>query len=94
MPGTVEGGLKAVETNKQRHGADFYKRIGSKGGKSPTTKPKGFAAMTPEKRAEAGARGGRVSKRKPASYYAEVDVNDKVQNDDPDFFEKVFGRLR
>ena len=32
---------------------------GRKGGKSPKTAPSGFAAMTPEERAEAGAKGGR-----------------------------------
>lgn len=28
-----QGGLKAAVTNKQRHGEDFYKLIGSMGGK-------------------------------------------------------------
>ncbi len=36
------GGLKAAATNKERHGEDFYKRIGRKGGKAGKTG--GFAA--------------------------------------------------
>ena len=33
MAGTFEGGVQAAVTNKERHGEDFYKKIGSKGGK-------------------------------------------------------------
>lgn len=33
MSGTKAGGLKCAATNKLKHGEDFYKRIGSKGGK-------------------------------------------------------------
>lgn len=33
MSGTREGGLKCAATNKMKHGEDFYKRIGAKGGK-------------------------------------------------------------
>lgn len=33
MPGTIAGGVAAAKTNKQRHGPDFYKIIGAKGGK-------------------------------------------------------------
>ena len=32
MSGTKAGGLKASETNRKRHGEDFYSRIGRKGG--------------------------------------------------------------
>ncbi len=44
MSGTRIGGLRAADANIKRHGADFYARIGSKGGSTPTTSPKGFAA--------------------------------------------------
>lgn len=63
MSGTKTGGLLAAETNKLRHGQDFYQRIAKIGGQTPTSRPKGFAAMSPEKRKESGAKGGRVSKR-------------------------------
>lgn len=33
MAGTKAGGLKATATNIERHGKDFYKRIGRKGEK-------------------------------------------------------------
>ena len=42
MPGTINGGKKAAETNKKKYGKDFYARIGANGGKKGTTG--GFAA--------------------------------------------------
>lgn len=60
MSGTKNGGIKAAATNKKRYGADFYKKIGSKGGKKGTTG--GFAA-NPELARIAGRKGGRKSKR-------------------------------
>lgn len=61
MAGTSAGGKLAAEKNKQRHGADFYARIGAKGGKNGRTG--GFAA-NPELARIAGAKGGRISRRK------------------------------
>lgn len=60
MAGTKDGGVKAANTNKTRHGKDFYARIGAKGGKA--TGPKGFAVNRELARA-AGAKGGRISRR-------------------------------
>ena len=70
MAGTIEGGRAAAATNKKRHGADWYARIGSKGGKNGRTG--GFAStkvgsdgLTGRQRAgKVGALGGRIS-RKP-----------------------------
>lgn len=42
MPGTKAGGIKAADTNYLRHGSDFYKKIGSIGGRNGTTG--GFAS--------------------------------------------------
>jgi len=61
MSGTKKGGLQAAETNKKRHGKDFYKKIGAKGGLKTGVK-KGFAA-NPALAAEAGKKGGKRSKR-------------------------------
>lgn len=61
MAGTKAGGQKAAATNKARHGSDFYAKIGQKGGKKGTTG--GFAA-NPELARIAGAKGGRVSRRR------------------------------
>ena len=61
MAGTKLGGLKAAATNKERHGADFYSRIGKQGGKNGHTG--GFASMTPEERKLCGAKGDHMSKR-------------------------------
>lgn len=62
MSGTKIGGKKCAKANIERHGKDYYKRIGSKGGKAKTTKPKGFAA-NPALAKLAGHRAGSVSKR-------------------------------
>ena len=61
MSGTKVGGQRAARTNKERHGSDFYKRIGSMGGKNGHTG--GFASMTPEEVKLCGAKGGHKSKR-------------------------------
>lgn len=60
MSGTVEGGVEASKKNKQRHGEDFYARIGKKGGSAKV--PKGFA-LNRELARTAGALGGRKGKR-------------------------------
>lgn len=60
MAGTIEGGKKAAKTNKEKHGDDFYARIGAKGGKNGHTG--GFAANR-ELASIAGKIGGQISKR-------------------------------
>lgn len=60
MAGTKEGGKRAAATNKDKYGDDFYARIGAKGGRNGHTG--GFAA-NPELAREAGAKGGKISKR-------------------------------
>lgn len=60
MAGTKEGGRKAAATNKAKYGLNFYADIGRKGGRNGHTG--GFAA-NPELAKEAGAKGGRISKR-------------------------------
>lgn len=62
MAGTKEGGKKASITIKEIHGEDFYKRIGSKGGKSGDHSKRGFAS-NPELAREAGRKGGKKSRR-------------------------------
>lgn len=63
MSGTKIGGKKAAMKNLTLHGADFYKRIGSIGGKNGHT---GGFASNRELAREAGRKGGKVSKRGPA----------------------------
>jgi len=63
MAGTAKGGRLAAEKNKQKHGADFYSKIGRKGGQAGRTG--GFAAGEEgRKRAsQYGAIGGSISRR-------------------------------
>lgn len=60
MSGTKTGGKVAAATNKKRYGSDFYARIGAKGGKNGSTG--GFFANR-ELAREAGAKGGKISRR-------------------------------
>lgn len=66
MAGTKLGGKKAAAANKIKYGADFYQRIGRKGGSRVTGK--GGFASNPELARTAGAKGGRISKRGDYSY--------------------------
>ena len=61
MGGTVSGGIIAAETNKEKHGKDFYRRIGQKGGKVKNSN-KGFGSNR-ERAKEAGRIGGTISRR-------------------------------
>lgn len=61
MAGNRKGGLKAAKTNLERHGKDFYREIGRKGGQNGHTG--GFAA-NPELARIAGRKGGLKSSRK------------------------------
>ena len=60
MAGTKDGGKKAAKTNKELYGEDFYKRIGSKGGRNGHT---GGFACNPALAREAGKIGGLLSRR-------------------------------
>lgn len=60
MAGTKAGGVKAAATNKKKHGADFYAKIGAKGGQLGRTG--GFYANR-ELARKAGREGGRISRR-------------------------------
>lgn len=105
MSGTREGGRKAAETNLKRHGKNFYAEIGRKGGSKGTADGtiKGFAAMTPEKRRAAGAKGGKISRRGPAKKTVEKKPIEKKVEEDikkieegnrirESFFRKMFRR--
>jgi general stress protein YciG len=61
MAGTAKGGRLAAEKNKKKHGSDFYKKIGSMGGRNSHTG--GFFANRELARA-AGAKGGSISRRR------------------------------
>ena len=67
MAGTKAGGKKAAATNKARHGSSFYANIGRKGGQNGKTG--GFAA-NPELARIAGAKGGRISRRRKVTVKA------------------------
>jgi general stress protein YciG len=58
---TPEGALKAKQTMIKKYGTDFYAKIGSVGGKNGRT---GGFYNNPEAARKAGAKGGKISKRK------------------------------
>lgn len=60
MAGTKAGGVKAAQKNLARD-PDFYAKIGRKGGRNGRTG--GFAA-NPQLARIAGAKGGRISRRR------------------------------
>jgi general stress protein YciG len=60
MSGTQAGGKLAAKTIKKLYGEDFYKNIGSFGGKNGHT---GGFYQNRELAREAGAKGGRISRR-------------------------------
>ena len=72
MAGTKTGGQKAALENKKKYGADFYARIGAKGGRNGHTggfnsETVGKDGLTGFERAKKwGAIGGAKSKRGPA----------------------------
>lgn len=80
MAGTKEGGIKAAATNISKHGADFYARIGSRGGTNSRTG--GFASSKvgkdgltgPERAKLAGHKGGKISRRGPAIRLDDEDI--------------------
>lgn len=84
MSGTKEGGAKAAAQNKLKYGKDFYKKIGSKGGKLGVTG--GFASdkvgadgLSGRERAKvAGSKGGQISKRE-RDYKAGFEVKSEVK---------------
>jgi hypothetical protein len=67
MAGTEKGGKEAAKTNKTKYGADFYARIGAKGGQKGHTG--GFAAGKEgrDRARKYGAIGGRLSRRGKAA---------------------------
>lgn len=62
MAGNREGALKARDTNIQNHGADFYKKIGSKSWTNPERSRKTGFALDPKLAVEAGRKGGKKTK--------------------------------
>jgi len=71
MAGTHAGGIKAAQTNKLRHGDDFFARIGAKGGRIGRTGGFAYPLLCDcdymedlHKKAQcAGYKGGRKSRR-------------------------------
>ena len=63
MAQTKAGAKKAAATNKARHGGDFYRELGRRGGHNGHTG--GFYANR-ELARECGRKGGAISRRGPA----------------------------
>ncbi len=71
MAGTKAGAAKAVKTCMAKHGKDFYKLIGAKGGRNGHT---GGFASSHELAVEAGRKGGRASRRGKAKKDEDEDI--------------------
>lgn len=69
--GTRESAAKAAVTNKLKWGEDFYRRIGSLGGKTKKINPAAFKAGE-ERTVEAGRKGGKISRRSKAINLEEI----------------------
>lgn len=84
MAGTIEGGRKAAQTNKAKHGKDFYRNIGRKGGTNGhkggfASLKKGKDGLTGVERAKKyGAIGGKRSKRGKSFKTLEKEKLEKV----------------
>ncbi len=85
MPGTTEGARKAAQTNKQRHGADFYKKIGSRSWKDPKRSRKTGFALNLDLAREAGRKGG--LKTKDEYKTKEETITPETEGDDPSLSE-------
>ena len=57
ISGSISGGKRAAQTNKEKHGEDFYKRIGASGGRK--SRGGGFTGR-PDLAQAAGTKGGRA----------------------------------
>ena len=77
MAGTKAGGLKAAMKNKAKD-PDFYAKIGRKGGQNGHTG--GFAA-NPDLARIAGAKGGRISRRRKATVVTATATDDSGSSD-------------
>ncbi len=53
----TESGKKRVATLKRKFGDDYFNKIGALGAKAEHTKPRGFAALSPEKLKEISQKG-------------------------------------
>ena len=64
MAGTKAGGLAAATTNKQRHGKEFYSKIGAMGGRKGKTGGFYYSMINGlDTHIKAGKKGGEISKR-------------------------------
>ena len=61
MSGTIEGGLKTAATNKLKYGENYYRDMGRIGGAKGRGHAFGHGKVDPR---VAGAKGGKISKRK------------------------------
>jgi hypothetical protein len=74
MAGTKKGGQAAAQTNKTRHGSDFYARIGAKGGQMGHTGGFGAGEEGRKRAAVYGAIGGKISRRRKTKTVASAKV--------------------
>lgn len=64
MAQTEAGKSKTAITNKRKYGEDYYRKIGSSGGRAIHEKPRGFAAMSRERLEEISKKGHEAQVKK------------------------------
>ena len=89
MSGTKEGGKRASQTNRAKHGSEFYREIGRLGGQKKNPN-KGFGSKTPEERREAGRKGGTISRR-PSKKSIDFSMDYEDIHSKPDTKKRVYG---
>lgn len=92
MAGNRYGGLKAAATNKAKHGDDFYRNIGHKGGTANHPDGRGFSSRVrgrdgltgPERAKLVGKKGGgkikSTIKRRTKYEYYKTNIEEAVRN--------------
>lgn len=96
MSGTKIGGKRAAKTIRERHGDDFYKIIGARGGHNGHT---GGFASNHELAVRAGRIGGSKSRRTgvkngEGNTHKKVDVESEAENKMFGFLSRVFGEKK
>lgn len=83
MAGNKDGAKRAVETNKQKYGKDYYSKIGSRSWSNPDRSRETGFALNRDLAREAGKKGGSKTKKEYKDYITEEDFIKLTKENDP-----------